>query len=72
VDSLARALIGLGLVAALLGVVLLFATSVPLLGKLPGDLRIERPGLRLYVPVTSCLVVSGALSAIVWLVSKLR
>lgn len=71
-DSLARALIGLGLVAALLGVVLLFAPSVPLLGKLPGDLRIERPGLRLYVPVTSCLVVSGALSAIVWLVSKLR
>lgn len=71
-DSIGRALIGVGLVAALLGVVLLFAPSVPLLGKLPGDIRIERPGLRLYVPVTSCLVVSGSLSAIVWLVSKLR
>jgi hypothetical protein len=29
------------------------------LGNLPGDIRIEREGFRLYVPVTTCIVLSG-------------
>jgi hypothetical protein len=37
------------------------------LGNLPGDIRIQREGLRVFVPITSCLVVSAA----VWLVQML-
>jgi hypothetical protein len=37
------------------------------LGNLPGDIRIEREGLRVFVPITSCLVVS----ALVWIVQLL-
>ncbi len=71
-DSLARALIVTGLVFVGLGVLLYLAPSVPFLGRLPGDIRIERPGLRLYVPITSCIVVSVVVSAVVWGVSRLR
>lgn len=72
VDSLARILIVVGLIFLALGVLLYASPSIPLLGRLPGDIRIERPGLRVYLPITSCLVVSLVLSAGLWLSSKLR
>jgi hypothetical protein len=71
-DSLARTLVIAGLVLVALGLLLHVGPSIPLLGRLPGDIRIERPGFRFYVPVTSCLLVSAVLSAALWLVSKLR
>jgi hypothetical protein len=72
VDSLARILIVVGLVFLALGVLLYASPSIPLLGRLPGDIRIERSGLRIHLPITSCLVVSLVLSAGLWLFSKLR
>jgi len=71
-EPLARTLIVAGLVLLGLGLLLHAGPSIPLLGRLPGDIRIERPGVRIYVPIVSCLVVSAALSAILWLLSKLR
>ena len=61
-----------GLVLVALGVLLSFGPQIPLLGRLPGDLRIERPGFRLYLPLTSGLVVSLVLSALLWLLSRWR
>jgi hypothetical protein len=72
VDALARSLVIAGIVLVLLGILLYASPSLPLLGKLPGDLRIERPGLRVYLPVTSCILISLALSGAVWLFSRLR
>jgi hypothetical protein len=71
-DSLARTLVVVGLVLATLGVLLHFGPSIPLLGKLPGDLRIERPGLRVYLPITTCLLLSFVLSGALWLFSRMR
>lgn len=39
-------------------------------GRLPGDLRVERPGFRLYAPIVSMLVVSVVLTAAVALVRR--
>jgi hypothetical protein len=36
-------------------------------GRLPGDLLIDRPGLKLYIPITTMLLVSVVLSALLWL-----
>ncbi|WP_345110980.1 DUF2905 domain-containing protein [Hymenobacter algoricola] len=40
-------------------------------GRLPGDLRIERPGFRLYAPLASMLLVSVVLSLVLWVVRRL-
>ena len=72
VDSISRTLIIAGVVLVTLGLLLYAIPSVPLLGKLPGDVRIERPGFRLYFPFTTCAIVSLILSAAFWLFSKLR
>ncbi len=44
-------------------------SRVPL-GRLPGDLLIERPGLKVFVPLTSMLIVSVAISAVLWLLRR--
>jgi hypothetical protein len=36
-------------------------------GRLPGDIVVDRPGFRMYVPFTSMLVLSVVLSGIFWL-----
>ena len=61
-----------GAALVLLGLVLWLVPGVGWLGRLPGDLRIERPNLRVYVPLTSSILVSLALSALFWLFSRLR
>ena len=40
-------------------------------GRLPGDIRVERETTRVYVPIASMVVVSAALSLILWIVRKL-
>lgn len=40
------------------------------LGRLPGDLVIEREKFRVYVPLTTSLIVSLVLSLILWLFSR--
>ena len=39
-------------------------------GRLPGDVRVERPGFRLYAPFVSMLLISLLLSLIMWLVRR--
>jgi Protein of unknown function (DUF2905) len=40
------------------------------LGRLPGDIVIERENFRLYLPITTSIVVSIVLSLILWLLNR--
>jgi hypothetical protein len=71
-EALGRGLVILGVVFALVGCVLWLAPQLPYLGKLPGDLRIERPGFTLYFPITSCVLLSVVLTLLAQLWSRLR
>ena len=61
-----RTLIVAGLLIALAGLLWPWLSRLPL-GRLPGDLIVDRPGLRLYVPFTTMIVVSLLLSLALWL-----
>ena len=71
-DLLGRGLMTLGAVFLGVGFLLWLSPQIPFLGKLPGDLRIEREGFVLYVPITSCLVVSAVVSLVAQLLARLR
>ena len=71
-DGLPRLLVTVGLGLAALGLALHFLGGPGVLGRLPGDIRIERPGFRFYFPITSSLVVSLVISAVLWLFSRFR
>lgn len=62
-----KLLIILGITLTVLGLLLTFAGKLPLLGKLPGDIRIERENFSFYFPLGTCLLVSLLLSLLFWL-----
>ena len=61
-------LIFVGLLIVIIGAVWLLAPSIPWLGRLPGDIVIERENSRFYFPIVTCIVLSVLLTAIIWLV----
>ncbi|HEX3179059.1 MAG TPA: DUF2905 domain-containing protein [Methylomirabilota bacterium] len=68
--DLGKALIGMGLVIALLGVVLLVAGRIPGLGRLPGDIYIQRGNWSFYFPLATSIVVSVLLTLLFWLFGR--
>ena len=64
----AWSLVIIGVLIAAIGAVWLFAPSVPWLGKLPGDIVIERENVQFYFPVTTCILLSLVLTGIKWVV----
>jgi len=56
-SGLAQILIGLGIVAILVGV-LVWTGAFRWFGRLPGDVRIERDNVHVYVPIVSMLLLS--------------
>lgn len=65
-------LIIVGLSLAALGLVWLLAPSIPWLGRLPGDIRIERDNVRVYVPLATCLLLSVLLTLVLWAIRWFR
>lgn len=71
-SSLPRILATAGIFLLLLSLALYAWPNLPLLGRLPGDIRVEREGFRLYFPLSSCLLLSVLLSLAMALYSRLR
>jgi hypothetical protein len=78
-SGLGRLLILAGALLALAGVLVLLAGKGPgggdggfgWLGKLPGDIYIKRDNFSIYAPITTGLVISVAVSLLLYLVSSL-
>lgn len=60
----AKAIILVGVLLVIVGSILLLAGRVPFLGQLPGDLRIKHRNFSLYLPITTCILLSLVLTAI--------
>lgn len=69
-STIAPALVFVGLLLLVVGV-LIWAGALTWVGRLPGDFRFERPGIRLYAPLGSLLVASLIVTAILFLVRRL-
>ena len=62
-------LVALGIGLVVLGL-LVWSGALSWFGRLPGDVRVERESVRVYVPLVSMLVVSAALSLLLYLVRR--
>lgn len=62
-------IIGAGII--LIGIlVYFFHDKLNWIGRLPGDIRIEKGNTRVYFPITTMIILSIVLSLIIWLVRK--
>jgi hypothetical protein len=70
--NLARTLLALGAAIALLGALLLVAERFPGLriGRLPGDVSVERERWHLYFPLGTSIALSILLSLLLWLFGR--
>lgn len=66
---MARWLIILGVVLVVLGLLWPWLTKLGL-GRLPGDIVIERENFRVYIPITTSLLISIVLSLVLWLLNR--
>lgn len=71
-QPLGRALIFFGVILTSFGLIVLLAPKIPWIGRLPGDILIERERFSFYFPLTSCLLASVLLSLILWLIGRFR
>jgi len=65
-EGLGKALIFIGIVLAVFGVIFLLGGKIPWLGHLPGDISIERERFTFYFPLATCLLVSVLISLVVY------
>ena len=68
--DLGKSLVVIGLLITVIGVVLVLAGRVPWLGRLPGDIHIQRGNWSFYFPVVTSLVVSVLLTLLFWLFGR--
>ncbi len=70
VNDLGRTLIVIGLVITVVGIVLVLAGRLPWLGRLPGDISIQRGHWTFYAPLGTSILLSLALTLIFWLFGR--
>ena len=70
-SSVGLTLILIGAILVVVGL-LTWLGALSWFGRLPGDIRIERPNMRMYIPLTSMLLVSLVLSGVAALIHRFR
>jgi Protein of unknown function (DUF2905) len=64
-----KTLIVVGISIVLIGLLWPWLSKLPI-GRLPGDIVIDRPGFRFYMPIASMLIVSALVSLVMWLMRR--
>jgi hypothetical protein len=63
--DMGRFLLIIGVVTAVIGLILWSGFAPKWLGRLPGDIRIERGNSAFYFPIVTCIIISIVLSLII-------
>ncbi|HEV8474450.1 MAG TPA: DUF2905 domain-containing protein [Methylomirabilota bacterium] len=69
-NDLGRTLIVLGIVVVIVGALLTVAGRVPWLGRLPGDIHIQRENWSFYFPLGTSIAISLLLTLLFWLFGR--
>jgi len=67
-NDVGKILVIIGVALVVLGGLIWFGGKLNLpLGRLPGDVRIERDNFKFYFPLATCLLISAVLTLVMWL-----
>ncbi|MBI5187761.1 MAG: DUF2905 domain-containing protein [Nitrospirae bacterium] len=65
-----RFLIILGIIIVAVGGLLLFSGKVPWLGRLPGDIIIQKKNFTFYFPLATSILLSVILTLLFWIIGR--
>lgn len=69
-EHLGKSLLFIGITIAVVGIALMFAGKLPFLGKLPGDIVIQKKDFTFYFPLATSLILSALFSLILYLLGR--
>ncbi|HUJ09847.1 MAG TPA: DUF2905 domain-containing protein [Verrucomicrobiae bacterium] len=70
-SDIGKILVVVGLALVALGLLFWVGAKMNLpLGRLPGDIRVDRPNFKFYFPVMTCVLISVLLTLILWLLRR--
>ncbi|MGE5431864.1 MAG: DUF2905 domain-containing protein [Syntrophomonadaceae bacterium] len=69
-QMLAKLIIFAGIALVIFGLILLFAGKIPFIGRLPGDIYIQRKNFTLYFPLATSILLSIIISLILYFLRK--
>jgi Protein of unknown function (DUF2905) len=70
--QISKYLIIAGVIILLIGVLFyFFGEKLNWIGRLPGDIRVEKPNFKFYFPITTMLLLSGLLNLVIWIIKKI-
>lgn len=64
--ELGKALVGIGLLLMIAGVFLWKLAGRTPLGRLPGDIVVQKPNFTFFFPITTCILISVVLTLLLW------
>jgi len=64
-----KSLIIIGVIVILAGILWPWLAKLPL-GRLPGDIVVNKPHLKIFFPITTMIIVSVIISVVLWLLRK--
>lgn len=64
-----KILIFIGIAILIIGILWPWISKLPF-GKLPGDIVVDKPNFKMYIPITSMILISLVISFIIWLIKK--
>jgi len=71
-QQLGKYLLLIGILLVIAGIILyFFGNKFTWLGKLPGDIRVEKEHFRFYFPITTMIILSLLISIILYIIRKL-
>jgi len=70
VVSFGKMLVWLGIVLAVLGVIFIYGERIPFVGKLPGDIHIQRKNFSFYFPIATCVLLSLLFTIVLYWLRK--
>ena len=68
--EIGRALLIIGVLIAVVGLLLMLAGRVPGIGRLPGDIHVQRGNWHFYFPLATSIVISAVLTLGFWLFGR--
>jgi hypothetical protein len=70
VSEIGKLLIVVGVLIAVVGVAVVLAGRLPWIGRLPGDIHVQRGNFTFYFPLATSILVSLVLTLIFWLFGR--
>ena len=63
-------LVIIGIIIIIIGTILMLSGKIPFIGKLPGDIIIEKKNFTIYIPIATSILLSLLLTLILWIIGR--